>query len=127
MYFDCHTASWYKSAPSHAQTVQNFRPLSYMKGELIYQISTSSITMRQGHSDTTLIISITYWKSHTGNDKMESKKCRVEGTKSSFLLEAVLSPAPEEVSNYFGHFLKNWRTQILHALQSTMCFEVRML
>lgn len=50
-----------------------------MKRELIYQISTSSITMRQGHSDTAFIISITYWRSHTGDDKMESKKCRVEG------------------------------------------------
>lgn len=79
MYFDCHTLSWYKSAPSHTQSVKNFRPLSYMKGELIFQISTSSITMRQGHSNTALIISITYWRSHTGDDKMESKKCGLEG------------------------------------------------
>lgn len=35
--------------------------------------------MRQGHSDTAFIISITYWRFHTGDDKIESKKCRVEG------------------------------------------------
>lgn len=78
MYFDCHTLSWYKSAPSHTQCLKYFTPLSYMKGELIYQTSTSSITVRQGYSDTALIISMTYWRSHTGNDKMESKKFRVE-------------------------------------------------
>lgn len=133
MYFDCHTLSWYKSAPSHTQSVENFRPLSYMKGELIYQISTSIATMRQGHSETELIISITYWESHTGVDKMKSKKFRVEGVSEG---HQVQSPARSSTvtnirsSHCFGRFLKNWRTQSPQALKTTvdiLCFEVRML
>lgn len=79
MHFECHTLSWCKSAPSHTQSVKNFRPLSYLKGQLIYQISTSNLTMRRGHSSTALtVISMNDWRSHTEDDKKESKKFRVE-------------------------------------------------
>jgi len=36
--------------PIH-RVLKNFRPLSYLKGQLMYRISISSPTMRQGHSN----------------------------------------------------------------------------
>lgn len=80
MEFECHTLSWYKSEQSHTWSSKNFRSLSYLKGQLIHQISTSSLTMRQGHSNTALmILPMNDWKFHMEYDKMESNKFRVEG------------------------------------------------
>lgn len=80
MHFECHTLSWCKSAPSQTQSVKNFRPLRYLKEQLIYQISTSSLKMRQGQSNTALMVtSVNDWILHKEDDKMESRKFGAEG------------------------------------------------